>query len=150
MYEIVVSPEDNNKRIDNVVTKNIANTRPELAISRAVIQRLVGSGDISLNKEDVKSSHKVKTDDLIEVDEERLGEEMLLEKESKTPRAEDLPLNIIYEDDDIIVVNKPAGMVVHPACGNYSGTLVNALLNYKGFLTDFNKPKETEIGRAHV
>ncbi|MFH1782676.1 MAG: RluA family pseudouridine synthase [Candidatus Omnitrophota bacterium] len=149
MYELIVTLDDNGKRIDNVVTKNIANTRPELAISRSVIQRLIESGDVHLNKKEVKSSHKVKPDDLIEIDEEKLEEESLLEEEGKTPRAEDLPLNIIYEDDDIIVVNKPAGMVVHPACGNYSGTLVNALLNYKGFLTDFNKPRKTEDER-HV
>ncbi len=149
MHNLVVSPEDNGKRVDNVATKNIVALRPELEISRTIMQRLIEEGHITLNKNPVKVSYKVKEGDTIEIDSNELEKEGLLEKESKTPRAEKVTLDIIYEDSDILVVNKPAGMVVHPACGNYSGTMVNALLNYEGFLTDFNKPRETN-DQTHV
>lgn len=140
MFELRVSGEDNGKRIDNVATKNMVQVKPELEISRSLIQRMIEQGEILLNGGIVKAGHKVKTDDVIEINLEKLEKETFAERNNKIPKPEKLPLDIIYEDDDILVVNKPAGMVVHPACGNYSGTLVNALLNYKGFLTDFNKP----------
>ncbi|MFH1854059.1 MAG: RluA family pseudouridine synthase [Candidatus Omnitrophota bacterium] len=138
-----VKLEDSGKRVDNVATKNMAALRPELEISRAMIQRMIDKGEVLLNGNIVKPGHKVSSDDKIEIDLEKLQRESLIEHDSKTPKAEKLPLDIIYEDDDILIVNKPAGMVVHPACGNYSGTLVNALLDYPGFLTKFNEPRAT-------
>jgi len=144
MYELIVREEDKGKRIDNVTTKNVVALRPELEISRTLIQKMIDKGEILLNGNPVKPGYKVKQNDKIEINLEALEKESLLEHDNKIPKPEKLPLNIIYEDDDILVVNKPAGMVVHPACGNYSGTLVNALLNYPGFLTRFNKPRDTD------
>jgi 23S rRNA pseudouridine1911/1915/1917 synthase len=133
--------EDNGKRIDNVATKRTVALKPDLEISRILIQRMIERGEVLLNGAIVKAGHKVKTGDTIEIDLEKLEKESILEYERKIPKPEEIPLDIIYEDDDILVVNKPAGMVVHPACGNYSGTLVNALLNYPGFLSKFNEPR---------
>ncbi|MBU4149895.1 MAG: RluA family pseudouridine synthase [Candidatus Omnitrophica bacterium] len=147
MFELIVIQEDSGKRVDNVVTKNMVAVMPELEISRSMIQRMIDKGEILLSGNIVKSGYKVKPNDKIEMDLEKLKRESLIEHDGRTPKAEKLPLDIIYEDDDILAVNKPAGMVVHPACGNYSGTLVNALLDYPGFLTDFNKPKNTKDER---
>jgi len=140
MHILEVILEDSGKRIDNVALKRLVGIKPELEISRTIIQDMIDKGEILLSEKKVKVSHKVNLGDKIEIDLEKLERESLAGHDKKIPKAEKLPLDIIYEDEDILVINKPAGMVVHPACGNYSGTLVNALLNYKGFLTDFNKP----------
>ena len=144
MHEMRVKMEDAGKRVDNVTTKYAVALKPEMEISRSLIQRMIEKGEVLLNGATVKTGHKVKPDDRIEIDLERLENESTLEHDRKIPKAEKLPLDIIYEDDDILIVNKPAGMVVHPACGNYSGTLVNALLNYPGFLTKFNEPRPVQ------
>lgn len=88
--------------------------------SRNRIQQASDAGCIIVNGKPVKSSYKVKPDDVVSIvmDRPRYEFEII---------AEDIPLNIVYEDDDVLVVNKPAGMVVHPGHGNYNGTLVNAL-----------------------
>jgi len=143
MHVLEVLLDDNGKRIDNVSLKHLVGLKPELEISRTIVQEMIEKGEILLNGKKVKVSHKVNAGDKIEIDLEKLEKESLVEHDKKIPRAEKLPLDIIYEDKDILVVNKPAGMVVHPACGNYSGTLVNALLNYNGFLTEFNEPRDT-------
>jgi len=143
MHELRVKMEDKGKRVDNVTTKYMVALKPELEISRALIQKMIERSEVLLNGSAVKSGHKLNPNDKIEIDLEKLEKESFSEHDKKIPRAEELPLDIIYEDDDILAVNKPAGMVVHPACGNYSGTLVNALLNYPGFLTKFNEPRTT-------
>ena len=144
MYILEVILEDSGKRVDNVTLKHLVGLKPELEISRTIVQAMIDKGEILLNTKKVKVSHKVNTGDKIEIDLEKLEKESFVDHDKKIPRAEKLPLDIIYEDKDILVVNKPAGMVVHPACGNYSGTLVNALLNYDGFLTEFNEPRDTK------
>lgn len=144
---LIVKPEDNGKRVDNVATKNLVTLKPNLELSRSLVQRMIEKGSILLNGNVIKSGYKVKTDDKIEVDIEKLEKESFIEYEGKIPKAEKVSLDIIYEDKDIIIVNKQAGMVVHPACGHYSGTLVNALLSYKGFLTPFNEPRTTNDER---
>ncbi|MBU1912986.1 MAG: RluA family pseudouridine synthase [Candidatus Omnitrophica bacterium] len=144
MYILEVILEDSGKRVDNVTLKHLVGLKPELEISRTIVQDMIDKGEILLNGKIVKVSHKVNAGDKIEIDSEKLERESLAGHDKKIPRAEKLPLDIIYEDEDILVVNKPAGMVVHPACGNYSGTLVNALLNYGGFLTEFNEPRDTK------
>ncbi len=150
MIELRVKLEDNGKRVDNVTTKNMVALKPELEISRTLIQKMIEKGEILLNGVVVKPGYKVKTDDKIEIDLEKLENESFAEHDKKIPRAEKVSLDIIYEDDDILIVNKPAGMVVHPACGNYSGTLVNALLNYPGFLTKFNEPRASTRDEQHT
>jgi len=143
MFLLTVKSEDNGKRVDNVTTKYVVALKPELEISRSLIQRMIDRGEVLLNGSTVKPGHKVRPDDRIEIVLEQLEKESFIETSKKIPKAEKVPLDIVYEDDDILVVNKPAGMVVHPACGNYSGTLVNALLDYPGFLTKFNEPRIT-------
>ncbi|MHC4124062.1 MAG: RluA family pseudouridine synthase [Planctomycetota bacterium] len=147
MHELKVLLEDSGKRMDNVTTKYMVRERAELEISRTLIQRMIEKGEVLLNRKFVKPGHKVKPDDRIEIDLEKLEKESFIEYEKCIPKAEKLSLDIIYEDDDILIVNKPAGMVVHPACGHYSGTLVNALLNYPGFLTSFNERRTTSDER---
>ncbi len=144
MYILEATLEDNGKRVDNVTLKHLVGIKPELEISRTIIQDMIDKAEILLNGKKVKVGHKVNTGDKIEIDLEKVEKESLADYCKKIPKAEKVPLDIIYEDDDILVVNKPAGMVVHPACGNYSGTLVNALLNYEGFLTEFNEPRDTK------
>ncbi|TZE82028.1 RluA family pseudouridine synthase [Calorimonas adulescens] len=88
--------------------------------SRTYIQKLIKEKLVRINDKVIKASEKVKSGDNISIDIPPVEELKLV--------AEDIPIDIIYEDDDLIVVNKPKNMVVHPAPGNYSGTLVNALL----------------------
>lgn len=104
----------NGQRLDRVMAALL----PEL--SRARIQQLLESGDAHLDGAKQKASHKVKTDQVVTL--------QMPEAEVDEPIPENIPLDIVYEDDDLIIINKPVGMVVHPAMGHKSGTLVNALL----------------------
>ena len=98
----------------------------ELDLSRSKVQKLIKEDKVLVNGKNVSSSYAVKIDDEIEVLDE-LDYEINVE-------AEDIPLDIVYEDDDLIIINKKSGMVVHPAPGHYTGTLVNALLYRYGDL----------------
>ena len=102
----------------------------KLDISRNKIQKLIKDNNILVNGKSVKASYIVRVDDLIECDFEY--------KEKIDILPEDIPLDIVYEDDDLLVVNKPSGMVVHPAVGNYSHTLVNALMYHCNNLSQVN------------
>lgn len=113
--KIVVS-EECNERLDSYLSQN-----KELDLTRAKIQSLIKSKNILVNGKEVKSSYKVQLGDEIDV---------TIKEENLDVEAEDIPLDIVYEDEDVIVVNKPSGMVVHPSLGNTSGTLVNALMNH--------------------
>ena len=106
--------EQVNKRIDAYMAEKYED------ISRVAIQRLIETGKILVNGKKVKASYKVQVNDKITMEEEKAVEVEL--------KAQDIPVEIIYEDRDIIVVNKPKGMVVHPANGNPDGTLVNAIM----------------------
>lgn len=99
-------------------------------LSRNGVQKLIETGSVLVNGSCCKANYKVKTGDAIRV--------LLPEPEDPEAKPEQIPLDIIYEDADIIVVNKERGMVVHPAAGNYSGTLVNALLWHCEDLSDIN------------
>ncbi len=96
-------------------------------ISRSKLQNLIEKGLISLNGKNVKKNTKIKNGDFIEI--------ILENEEPLFIEAENLPIEIVYEDDDIIIVNKARGMVVHPAIGHHSGTLVNALLYHVNSLS---------------
>ncbi|MBE5040975.1 RluA family pseudouridine synthase [Ructibacterium gallinarum] len=113
-----VKAEDDGMRIDRF----LAGHMPEMTRSR--IQKLIEEGCVLSDNSAVKASYKVKVDGKISVSVPELKEPPIM--------AEDIPLSIVYEDDDMLVVNKPQGMVVHPAAGNYSGTLVNALMAHCG------------------
>ena len=102
-------------RIDKYLMNFIENA------TRNKIQAAAKDGSIFVNNEPVKSNYKVKPNDYITVKFAHPPHENLL-------IAEDIPIDVVYEDDDLLVVNKPAGMVVHPGHGNYSGTLINALI----------------------
>ena len=102
----------------------------EIGISRNKVQELIKNNLVKVNNKIVKSSYIVKIDDVIEV-------EKYLE-DSSDINPENIKLDIVYVDNDVIVVNKPSGMVVHPAAGNYSKTLVNALLYHTNRLSNIN------------
>ena len=109
---------ENDIRID----KYLAQEMPEL--SRSHIQKLIKDGNILVNQKPVKANYRLSFDDMVEVTIPELKEPEI--------EAENIPLDILYEDADIIIVNKPKQMVVHPAPGHYSGTLVNALMYHCG------------------
>lgn len=115
--------EDEGKRIDVFLAA-------ELDYTRSYIKKLIVDGLVFVNGKTVKPSYKVKENDEVVVN--------IPEAEKIDVLPENIPLDILYEDDDIIVINKPQGMVVHPAPGNYSGTLVNALLYHCKNLSGIN------------
>ena len=95
------------------------------------LDELIDEGKIIVNGDKVKSGYKLKLNDLVSVD--------IVEKQAENIVPEDIPLNIVFEDDDIIIINKEKGMVVHPANGNYTGTIVNSLMNsHKDNLSSIN------------
>ncbi|SDZ81885.1 23S rRNA pseudouridine1911/1915/1917 synthase [Pseudobutyrivibrio sp. ACV-2] len=111
---IIEEPADEGIRIDKFLAANI----PEK--SRSYYQKSIDNGFVLVNGKQVKSKYQTKLGDEIIVSFEPVKEIDII--------PEDIPIEILYEDDDVIVVNKPKGMVVHPAPGHYSGTLVNALM----------------------
>ena len=113
MKEFVVD-EELNKRIDAYLASNASH------LSRSAIQRLIDQEAILVNGKKTKASYKVQLGDKIAIDEPKPQDTSL--------KAQNIPIEVIYEDKDIIVVNKPKGMVVHPANGNPDGTLVNSLM----------------------
>jgi 23S rRNA pseudouridine1911/1915/1917 synthase len=106
--------DDGGIRVDKFLAEQVAD------LSRSAIQRLIDTAQVVVNGEPVKASYRVRPGDLIVA--------CVPQPEPLEPVAEAIPLGIVYEDQDLIVVNKPAGMVIHPAPGHRSGTLVNALL----------------------
>ncbi len=110
---IIVDEDTTKKRIDAYLSENEE-------YSRMAIQRLINDGKIIVNGKKIKASYKVQNGDKIKIEEEKPKEIEL--------KAQNIPLEVLYEDNDIIVVNKPKGMVVHPANGNPDGTLVNAIM----------------------
>ena len=125
MKELKFVCEDKGTRVDLWLSERLEE------YSRSYIKKLIDDGMLLVNGEQVKSNYKLKSKD-----------EVLLRIPDPKPLdvcAEDIEVPILYEDEDIVVVDKPRGMVVHPAAGNYSGTLVNALLGYCGDnLSDIN------------
>lgn len=110
---IHVEENDVGKRIDSYLASNTES-------SRVTIQRLIENEKVLVNGKKTKDSYKIQFNDEITIEEEKLKKIEL--------KAQDIPVEILYEDNDIIVVNKPKGMVVHPANGNLDGTLVNAVI----------------------
>ncbi|WP_294410781.1 RluA family pseudouridine synthase [uncultured Ruminococcus sp.] len=111
-------PEDKGSRIDKYISDNIAE------LTRSAVQGLIEKGLVLADGKAVSKNYKLRGDEEISVE--------IPEPEPMDAVPEDIPLDIVYEDDDLLVVNKPKGMVVHPAHGNYTGTLVNALLHHCG------------------
>lgn len=125
VLEITCGPEAEGERIDKYLSDYIEN------LSRSYIQKQIENGQLQVNENKVKSNYKIKTDDSI----------IFTIPESIVPdiKPENIPIEIIYEDEDVCIVNKPQGMVVHPSAGHYEGTLVNALLfHLNGRLSGIN------------
>ena len=121
----IVEKEDIGKRLDIYLSEKNED------ITRSYIKNLVDDKKILVNGKSVKSGYKVKNGDSIDVE--------IVEKVPENIVAEDIPLDIVYEDDDIIIINKAKGMVVHPANGNYTGTVVNSLMHsHEGKLSSIN------------
>ena len=116
--------EEAGQRIDKILVKALTD------FSRTQIQMLIQDGHVLVNGKAIKASYKVEVNDEVMVH--------IPEPESKDILAEDIPLDIVYEDQDVIVVNKPTGMIVHPSAGIYKGTLVNALLYHCHDLSGIN------------
>ncbi len=114
MKEYIVSQEEKGKRLDAYISS------ADTDITRTSAQRLIEDGNILVNGKNAKVSYKIQENDKISVE--------IPEPKQIELKAQDIPIEIIYEDSDIIVVNKPKGMVVHPANGNPDGTLVNAIM----------------------
>ena len=121
-------------RLDKVLTA-------ELGISRSTVQGWLKSDLVKVNGEFVKSNYKAQNGDLVSI--------LKKEEEVVTIQPENIPLDIVYEDDVLIVVNKPSGMVVHPSKGHYSGTLVNALLYHSNSLSDSTSEEIYRPGLVH-
>ncbi|MFZ5987997.1 MAG: RluA family pseudouridine synthase [Bacillota bacterium] len=125
MEEVMFVSDESGIRIDAWLSNKLVNC------SRSYVQKLVNDELVIVNKEPVKSNYKIKSGDKILV---RIPKPQVLDV---TP--EDISIPVLYEDEDILIVDKPKGMVVHPAAGNYSGTLVNALMGHCGeSLSDIN------------
>lgn len=116
--------EEAGQRIDKILVKALTD------FSRTQIQMLIQDGHVLVNGKAIKASYKVEVNDEVMVH--------IPEPEATDILAEDIPLDIVYEDQDVIVVNKPTGMIVHPSAGIYKGTLVNALLYHCHDLSGIN------------
>lgn len=114
--QFIIEEEQAGERIDKFLSEAL----PDL--SRSYIQKLIKDEQVTINQKVIKANYKLNTGDQLELEEPELKEPDIV--------AEDIPLDILYEDSDLLVVNKPKGMVVHPSAGHYSGTLVNALMHY--------------------
>mgnify|MGYP005890325409 FL=1 len=134
-FRVVVDKGQAPIRIDKYLFERIVNA------SRNRIQAAADAGFVMANGKPVKSSYKVKPLDVLTVmmDRPRYENDII---------PEDIPLNIVYEDADLMVINKPAGLVVHPGCGNYHGTLVNAIAWHLKDVPSYD-PNDPQVGLVH-
>lgn len=134
-FRTIVDKGQTPVRIDKYLFERIVNA------SRNRIQTAADNGFVMANGKPVKSSYKVKPLDVLTVmmDRPRYENDII---------PEDIPLDIVYEDDDLMVINKPAGLVVHPGCGNYHGTLVNAIAWHLRNVPTYD-PNDPQVGLVH-
>ena len=134
-FRVVVDKGQSQVRVDKYLFERLVNS------SRNRIQKAADAGLIMANGKPVKSSYKVKPCDVLTVmmDRPRYDNDII---------PEDIPLDIVYEDNDLMVINKPAGLVVHPGCGNYHGTLVNAIAWHLKDNPRYD-PNDPQVGLVH-
>lgn len=134
-YRVVADKGQSLLRVDKFLFDHIEH------VSRNRIQKAADAGMIMANGTPIKSNYKVKPMDVITVmmDRPRYSTEIL---------PENIPLNVVYEDDHLMVINKPAGLVVHPGCGNFTGTLVNAIAWHLRDNKDYD-PNNPQVGLVH-
>lgn len=124
-FHYIIAPENVGNRIDKWVSQENS------SVTRSSIQKLIDSGNILVNDKQVSKNYKLRLNDRIHI--------IIPDPVELDVLPQNIPIDIVYEDDDLLVVNKPKGMVVHPAAGNLDGTLVNALLYHcKGRLSSIN------------
>ena len=134
-FRVVVDKGQGPVRVDKYLFERLVNS------SRNRIQKAADAGFVMANGKPVKSNYKVKPLDVLTVMMDRL-------RYNNDIVPEDIPLNIVYEDDYLMVVNKPAGLVVHPGCGNYHGTLVNAIAWHLKDNKNYD-PNDPQVGLVH-
>lgn len=130
-FTYIIQPEEEGARVDKLAAGKLED------MSRARIQKLIAEGRVLLNGETCKANTRVAAGATLEI--------LIPEIRDIEVAPENIPLDILYEDQDVLVLNKPQGMVVHPAPGNYSGTLVNALLFHCDDLSGINGEKRPGI-----
>lgn len=134
-FRVLVDKKQEPIRVDKFLMDRLPN------VSRNRLQKAAEVGFVMANGKPIKSSYKVKPSDVITVmmDTPRYENDII---------PEDIPLNIVYEDADLMVINKPAGLVVHPGCGNYTGTMVNAIAWHLKDDPDYD-PNDPSVGLVH-
>ena len=130
-FEIIVPAGKKKERLDVFLTNHVENA------TRNKVQRAILAGTVLVDHKAVKASHQVSPGEVIHITLPRPPPQKAL--------PEDIPIDVVYEDDDVLVVNKPAGMVTHPAYGNHTGTLVNALLYHSRNLSSISDPARPGI-----
>ncbi len=130
-FEIRIPPGQMKERLDVYLTNHTENA------TRNKVQEAIKNGEVTVNGAVVKPSYSVLPNDLIEIN--------LSRPDPPEVKAEAIPLEIVFEDDFLLVVNKPAGMVTHPAYKNYSGTLVNALMHHSEKLSQLHADEDEEF-----
>ncbi len=124
-FSLIVTKDNIGERIDKLISDQ------DFGLSRSSVQKLIDDNNVFVNSKPISKNYKLRFNDIIEI---YIPEPVLLDV-----KAQDLPLEFVYQDDDLAVVNKPKGMVVHPAAGNYENTMVNALLYHcQGQLSAIN------------
>lgn len=134
-FRVVVDKGQDPVRIDKFLFEHLQHS------SRNRIQKAAEAGFIHVNDRPVKSNYKVRPDDIVTLMLDRPRHDTTIE-------PEDIPLDVVYEDDDVMVINKPAGLVVHPGVGNFHGTLVNAIAWHLRNLPSYD-PNDPEVGLVH-
>ena len=122
--ETIFISEEKDIRIDVFISQKLVH------ISRSSVQKLIADGNVTVNGKAIKANYKVQVNDTIKI--------LIPPPEILDVEAENIPLEIVYEDDDLAVINKSQGMVVHPAAGHYSGTMVNGLMYHLKNLSTIN------------
>lgn len=135
-FRVVVDKKQSPIRVDKFLMDRL-----NANVSRNRVQKAAEVGYLMANGKPIKSSYKVKPDDVITIMMDRPRYENTID-------PEDIPIDVVYEDDDLLVINKPAGLVVHPGCGNYTGTLVNAIAWHLRDNPDYD-PNDPGVGLVH-